>query len=115
MNRSQVLAAMDATLLLAEQHGMADMTSDEPELDYAHLRTMLGRAASDVTMPEDKLCRWLGWMQAAVVARCLGEVRLDAMKRINETVSRVAEQMAARTAEAAYFLDPDGDGDPLED
>lgn len=77
-----MLEAARETMALAREHGMDNMSSDNSELDYPHLMEMLTKMEAG-GMSEGKLGRWLGWMQAAVVAGTLGTVRLDDMKRIN--------------------------------
>lgn len=50
------------------------------ELSYAHCQDML-LTMSNSDFSYGKLCRWLGWMQAACVAN--GASDLDEMKLIN--------------------------------
>lgn len=78
-----VKEAMLDTLVLAREHGMDNvLDEDRPSLDYQHLLDMFNTVQSK-EMSYGKLCRWLGWMQAAVVAGCEG-VTLEAMKEINK-------------------------------
>lgn len=51
------------------------------ELSLAHLEEMERQVNQDPSMSYGKLCRWLGWMQAAVVAS--GVAVLEDMKDIN--------------------------------
>lgn len=77
------LLAMEKTLELARQVGMDSASSDNSELDYEHLVDMYATASAG-NFSEAKLGRWLGWMQAAVVANGFGP-NLEDMKRINRS------------------------------
>lgn len=72
----QILPAMKATLQIAVYE---KMPQDGP-LSYAHLTDMYDRATGQ-HMSYGKLCRWIGWMQCAVVAS--GSAALEQMKQIN--------------------------------
>lgn len=79
------IAAMAKTLEAARAAGMDNITSDNSELDFPHLQDMYDRViASPADFSEAKLGRWLGWMQAAVVAAGVG-LSLDTMKAINQS------------------------------
>lgn len=52
-----------------------------PDLSYDHLCEMYEKTDLE-SMSDTKLCRWLGWMQAAVVS--WGVYTLDHMKEINK-------------------------------
>jgi hypothetical protein len=67
------------TVQLAEKHAMPAMPGSEVGLD--HLRAMLA-TIEDQSFTEDKLGRWLGWAQCAVVAAGIG-VSLNDMKELN--------------------------------
>ena len=79
-----MIAAARDTLALARERNLDDVSSDTPELDYNHLAWMLSEMESK---PEKfspaKMGRWLGWMQAAVVAQSCGDISLEDMKQIN--------------------------------
>ena len=77
-----MIEAAKETLAKAEAAGMDILTSDIPELDYPHLQLMLSRMQVN-EMSEAKIGRWLGWMQAAVVAADIG-LGLEDMKEINK-------------------------------
>lgn len=79
-NKEMVLAAHD-TLALAQRNGMQ---SSKPGGDtgWLHLEVMLqDMSAKRSRWAKDKMARWLGWMQAAVVAAGCGT--LEDMKQIN--------------------------------
>ncbi len=77
-----MIAAAEATLELAREREMDMLSSDVPELDFPHLQEMFDKMKSG-EMSEGKLGRWLGWMQAAVVAAQIG-ITLEDMKNINK-------------------------------
>jgi hypothetical protein len=82
------LQAMRDTLDAARAIGLDNTNSDTPELDFPHLEDMLRRAELAASgqgepMSEGKMGRWLGWMQASVVAMAEGALRLEHMKNIN--------------------------------
>lgn len=81
-----MLAAMKDTLELARKYGMDNSSSDNTELDYSHLVSMYERAQAGhedgTPFSEGKMGRWLGWMQAAVVANGFGP-SLEDMRAIN--------------------------------
>lgn len=82
------IAAFKETLELARKHNMDNSSSDVPELDYPHLQYMYDRAllASEGEQPfsEDKIGRWLGWAQAAVMAYGNGSIPLNEIKELNK-------------------------------
>lgn len=67
------------TVRLASAHGMPAMPGSEVGLD--HLQGMLATIDGE-TFAEDKLGRWLGWAQCAVVAAGVG-ISLNDMKALN--------------------------------
>lgn len=75
------------TLQAACAAGMDQVSSDIPELDYPHLVEMYNKLCvyhgEEEEFSEAKLGRWLGWMQAAVVAAQVG-LTLEDMKQINK-------------------------------
>ena len=85
-----MLEAAKDTLALARTRGMHDL-SDIPELDYPHLQEMLVKMET-VEMSPAKLGRWLGWLQAAVVANTFGLVSLNDCKEINKKWADKAEE-----------------------
>jgi len=72
-----VMGAMEDTVRLGFQRGRMP---DAGDLGYPHIAGMLIRM-KETQMSYGKLCRWLGWAQAAVVAA--GGATLDDMKQIN--------------------------------
>ena len=88
-----MVAAARDTLALAREHDLDDISSDTEELDYPHLVQMLHEMESK---PEKfspaKMGRWLGWMQAAVVAQSCGAISLEDMKQINKNNANDAEE-----------------------
>lgn len=77
-----MIGAAEKTMELAKAHDMELLSSDIPELDFPHLQEMLEKM-KDGDMSPTKLGRWLGWMQAAVVAAQIG-ITLEDMKNINK-------------------------------
>lgn len=78
------VAAMQETLALARIARMDNLESDIPELDFPHLWDMYQRVLqADPPMSDAKIGRWLGWIQAAVVAAQIG-LSLNDMKDINK-------------------------------
>lgn len=73
---TDMLAAFDDTIALAEARGMAETRGG---LSLEHLKDMRTRITSSFS--PSKLGRWLGWAQCAVVAA--GASTLDEMKEIN--------------------------------
>jgi hypothetical protein len=71
--------ALQATLRLAESKGMPELPGTSIGLE--HLRFM-AEAVQSPDFTDDKVGRWLGWAQCAVVAANIG-VTLEDMKRIN--------------------------------
>lgn len=78
---SGILAAMDATVELANLRGMHNIRMPGSCLSYDHVKDMQ-RQMHEQPMDEGKLNRWLGWAQCAVVAS--GCALLDDMRRINK-------------------------------
>lgn len=72
--------AMRETLELAVASAMPEGSAEDP-LSLAHMRTMEARLRN-ANVSEGKLGRWLGWMQAALVAADVG-VTLEDVKMIN--------------------------------
>ena len=87
-----VLKAMRLSMELARNRGLDHKLSGTPETDYMHLQGMFKRAQE--ISNRDKLNRWLGWMQASIVASSQGTITLDDMKQINRDskVERPAQQ-----------------------
>jgi hypothetical protein len=83
--------AMAKTIDLAREHGLHNISSDTPNLDFDHLIDMYNEAdLKDLSFHEEplsygKLCRWLGWMQAAVHSQSQGEITLEMLKEINRS------------------------------
>lgn len=75
-----VRKAIKDTMALA--HNGACIGSDDGPLGYSHLVEMHNRIENDPDMSYGKLCRWLGWMQAAIVS--WGQWTLDDMNNINK-------------------------------
>lgn len=73
--------AAERTLELARRHE-DKWAAPDPSLDLDHLRGMLDRWPDHSPA---KAGRWLGWLQAAVVASLPDQVDLDDMKHINVT------------------------------
>lgn len=71
-----VLGAMEATVRIAIRNGM----KGEGSLSLEHIISMQEEMRT-LPMSEDKLNRWLGWAQAAVVAD--KKATLDDMREIN--------------------------------
>lgn len=53
-----------------------------PELSFDHMENMMSRWSDD--MSDTKKCRWLGWMQATLVAMTYPYTDLEVMKMINK-------------------------------
>lgn len=75
--------AIDETMILARNGGDTSESYKGviESLSFNHICEMYERIKEDKTMSDTKLCRWLGWMQAAVVS--WGLWTLDDMKNIN--------------------------------
>lgn len=56
-----------------------------PEMSFEHIEGMMSRWSGD--MSPGKKNRWLGWMQATVVAMTYPYTSLETMKRINKDCS----------------------------
>jgi hypothetical protein len=74
-------AAALKTLELALEEAVNGPLRETPGLSLAHVEDMWARWPHDGSAT--KRCRWLGWMQAAVVAMTDGRVGLEKMKAIN--------------------------------
>lgn len=74
-------AAALKTLELALEEAVKGPLRETPGLSLAHVEDMWARWPHDGSAT--KRCRWLGWMQAAVVAMTDGRVGLEEMKAIN--------------------------------
>jgi hypothetical protein len=74
-------AAALKTLKLAHTHAAQGPLREIPGLSLSHMEDMWARWPVDGS--RTKRCRWLGWMQAAVVAMTDGRVGLEDMKVIN--------------------------------
>ncbi len=55
--------------------------SDCPEMAFAHIMGMWDQWSDD--MSDEKKCRWLGWMQATIVAMTYPKANLLGMKMLN--------------------------------
>lgn len=75
-------AAFDATVELARKHRMWDKRPAELSLGWLHLLEMQAEIHAGSFSPE-KLGRWLGWAQAALVVANVG-VTLDDLKALNK-------------------------------
>lgn len=53
-----------------------------PELSFEHIALMASRVDCE-EMSDTKKCRWLGWMQATVVAMTYPYTSLETMKNLN--------------------------------
>lgn len=73
--------AAKATMDRAYLAGMRAGSSPIKELDYDHLWWMVSQMR-EIEMSPSKMGRWLGWIQAAVVAANVG-LSLEDMKNIN--------------------------------
>jgi hypothetical protein len=71
--------AIDETMEFAEK--LTESRHCPYDLSKEHLREMHAKITSDMSMSDTKLCRWLGWMQAAIVS--WGVADLNDMKAIN--------------------------------
>ncbi len=69
------------TLEVARAAAAEGPLRDLPGLSLAHVEDMWARWPHQGSAT--KRCRWLGWMQAAVVAMTEGRVGLEEMKAIN--------------------------------
>jgi hypothetical protein len=74
-------AAALKTLELALEEAVKGPLRETPGLSLAHVEDMWARWPHDGSAT--KRCRWLGWMQATVVAMTEGRVGLEEMKAIN--------------------------------
>jgi len=98
--------AFRETVALAAKHGMPAMPGSELGLD--HLRVMLNTVEGQ-SFDEDKLGRWLGWAQCAVVAAGV-DISLNDMKTLNARYQSVLDLSSAdwkrmcRAAEKSKML-----------
>lgn len=76
-----VLEAMRDTMKMAQERGMQNVQTPDPTLSWSHMVAMANKMSTE-QMSYGKLCRWLGWMQACVVAANIN-VTLSDMKEIN--------------------------------
>lgn len=74
-------AAALKTLEIARAEAARGPLRETPGLSLAHVEDMLARWPHQGSAT--KRCRWLGWMQAAVVSMTDGRVGLEEMKAIN--------------------------------
>lgn len=74
-------AAARMTLELAREHARNGPLREIPGLSLDHVEDMMARWPVDGS--PTKRCRWLGWMQASVVAMTEGRATLEDMKEIN--------------------------------
>jgi hypothetical protein len=74
---------------------------ETPGLTFAHIEDMWARWPHGGS--ETKRCRWLGWMQASVVAMTDGRIGLDEMKAINFACSE--DPVPATAQNSASDLD----------
>ena len=74
-------AAALKTLEIARAEAARGPLRETPGLSLAHVEDMWARWPHQGSAT--KRCRWLGWMQAAVVAMTEGRVGLEEMKAIN--------------------------------
>ena len=74
--------AFQETVALAERVGMPLLSGSSWGLE--HLRQMLWQVES-VGFSDDKLGRWLGWAQCALVSSNCG-VTLDDMRKLNASL-----------------------------
>ena len=82
-----MLEAARKTLALAEERGLSRCSEMRcPETGFAHLTEML-RTMEAGEFSEGKMGRWLGWMQACVVAASNGTLTLEDMKQVNRSCS----------------------------
>lgn len=82
-----ILQAAYDTLSAARVVGMGTVVPIHPELGYPHLAKMVEEMETG-QLSEDKMNRYLGWIQAAVVAS--SGLTLDDIKKINKAVSHRA-------------------------
>lgn len=75
-------SAARKTIDLARKHAYLAAAYKVPGLTLSHIEDMWARWPIDGS--ETKRCRWLGWMQACVVAMTEGVVTLEDMKAINQ-------------------------------
>ena len=60
-----------------------------PEMSFEHIDDMMHRWSNE--MSDTKKCRWLGWMQATVVAMTYPYTSLDTMKELNKLCRHTAK------------------------
>lgn len=92
MTNRQMVASAEQTLDVAREHAMdvrLCFPFDDPDesVMYPHLEEMVAKMRENVdTWSPAKMGRWLGWIQASVVAVCSPGTDtkwLDVMKAIN--------------------------------
>lgn len=74
--------AAKETMELAERLAPYWRKDHAPEMSLEHLRGMMDRWSPELS--ETKRCRWLGWMQATVVAMTAPHCTLEDMKQISK-------------------------------
>lgn len=104
--------AAQRTIALAKKIG-DDMRASDPTLSMKHLEGMMDRWPEH---SEAKAGRWLGWLQASVVAGSSGRIGLEDMKMINLT-SQPREELSREAFMTATHrvLDSLGDDDGYRD
>jgi hypothetical protein len=90
---TKVLRAADATLDLASANDMAACDVGDDKMQYGHLAWMAEQMPS---LPLDKANRWLGWMQAAVVANGFGTY--EEMREINRRAFSTTDRSPSPSA-----------------
>ena len=80
-------AANEVAQLAINKSVYSNSLCDHPSLGITHIVEMNTTIQTDPTMSETKICRWLGWMQAAVVAQ--GIASLDDMKELSKKYADV--------------------------
>lgn len=73
--------AIEDTMELAKSSSVRDAKCKIHDLSFDHLANMHERIDLNRDWSDTKLCRWLGYMQAAIVS--WGEFTLEDMKQIN--------------------------------
>lgn len=77
-----VIQAVDDTISLARDQGFDCLFIENESVSWDHLLEMQ-EALHNQEMSYGKQCRWLGWIQASVVAADVG-INLDHCKIINK-------------------------------
>lgn len=102
MNTDHCRRAAEATVALAKTLGYVSPV--EGQLTMANLEKMLERMAGQdmIDMP-DKPNRYLGWIQAAVIAGCGGRVTGEDMKRIKAEAVLGASRQSTHLSELCQY------------